>query len=294
MAARLSSFSGADARFSDAFMGRSSYGVGTNGAADRTATSTRLSATGPMTAPLAPLALPSRPLPVLDYDFEGFLERIQDAELELDAKINAIKQHTLEQKHSNEVQTSRYHEEEQALRQELQITQAKQAELATTLKKERDEKEKVLQSVHELSSRVEDMKQRKADLEAELATLQQDVNARREAAHSHQRALKEQIAKNKPELEAFERYWAMRIVGVKEDHIAFVFTRVDALDWNKEFTITLDASQHDYDVVECIPDVPHLDQALAQLNRSRALGQFLKDVRQMFLEYTQRTASSSS
>ncbi|KAG0226930.1 kinetochore-associated Ndc80 complex subunit spc25 [Actinomortierella wolfii] len=247
-----------------------------------------------MTAPLVPFTLPTRPLPVLEYDFDSFLERIQDAELELDAKVNAIKQHTLEQKHANELQTSRYLEEEQALRQELQIAQTKQAELSATLKKEREEKERVLQMVQELSSRVEDMKQRKADMEAELTVLQHDVNAKREAAHSHQRALKEQMSKNKPELEAFERYWAMRIVGVKEDHIAFVFTRIDALDWEKEFSVTLDASQHDYDVVECVPDLPHIDQALSQLNRTRALGQFLKDVRQMFVEHSQRSASSTA
>lgn len=102
---------------------------------------------------------------------------------------------------------------------------------------------------------------------------------------AEKKALDEQVLKNRPELATFESVLAMRIVGVKgavdltlkvirssgqddwewttniffllpvcsfrygpatEDHIGFVFTRISEQDWEKEFTMTVDVSHHDF------------------------------------------------
>lgn len=38
----------------------------------------------------------------------------------------------------------------------------------------------------------------------------------------------------------------MSLLASSEDQIGFVFTRINELDWEQEYSITVDVSQHEY------------------------------------------------
>ncbi|KAF9426554.1 kinetochore-associated Ndc80 complex subunit spc25 [Podila epigama] len=132
------------------------------------------------------------------------------------------------------------------------------------------------------------MLQRKTVLEAHVKRLREEVRAKREAKIAQKAALESQLLKNRPELTTYESKLNMRIVGVKVDHIGFIFTKISEQDWEKEFSLTVDVSRHDFSVSECSPSLPDLDVHLQFLNDSRDLFGFLKRVRRAFKEMSKR------
>ncbi|KAF9288803.1 kinetochore-associated Ndc80 complex subunit spc25 [Mortierella alpina] len=147
---------------------------------------------------------------------------------------------------------------------------------------EKEEAGNMSKTIQQLSARREEMRQMQASLESQVSLLRKEVKAKREAKFAQKKALDEQILKNKPEVSCYESVLAMRIVGVQEDRIGFVFTRINEQDWDQEFSITIDVSQYDYSASECVPSLPELPSLVRYLNDTRDLYGFLKRVRKGF------------
>lgn len=73
-----------------------------------------------------------------------------------------------------------------------------------------------------------------------------------------------------------------------EDHIGFVFTRINEQDWDQEYTITVDVSQHDYAVADCNPSLPELPSLIRYLNDTRDFYGFIKKVRKAFKDQSKK------
>ncbi|KAG0249252.1 kinetochore-associated Ndc80 complex subunit spc25 [Mortierella polycephala] len=170
----------------------------------------------------------------------------------------------------------------QKLQEELRVAIAEEAALAKALDKEKEEASNMTKTVQQLSARYEELRQTRSHLENQIIALQKEVTAKRDAKIALKKALDEQMMKNKPELAAYEATLGLRIVGVKEDHIGFVFTRLNELDWDKEYSITIDVSQYDFAVSECTPNLPELSSLLQHLNETRDFYGFLKRARKAF------------
>ncbi|KAF9383140.1 kinetochore-associated Ndc80 complex subunit spc25 [Mortierella sp. AD011] len=199
----------------------------------------------------------------------------------------------------------------------MKVALEQEANLAKALKKEKEEANNMLKAIQQLSERNEEMQQIRSSLETQVAILRKEVKAKREAKIAQKKALDEQVLKNKPELASFESILAMRIVGVKgrfltshdtvyahvqalnlelicfiylniEDHIGFVFTRINELDWDQEYSITIDVSQHEFAVSDCTPNLPELPSLLRYLNDTRDFYGFLKRVRKAFKDLSKK------
>ncbi|KAF9348600.1 kinetochore-associated Ndc80 complex subunit spc25 [Mortierella sp. NVP85] len=154
--------------------------------------------------------------------------------------------------------------------------------------KEKTEASQLSKMVQDLTAQHDDMKQKHEALMDQVATLRREVKAKREAKIAFKKALEQQALKNKPELASFESVLALRIVGVKEDQIGFVFTRINELDWEQEYSITVDVSQHEYAVAECSPMLPDLSSLVRYLNDTRDFYGFIKKVRKAFKDMTKK------
>ncbi|KAF9185902.1 kinetochore-associated Ndc80 complex subunit spc25 [Haplosporangium sp. Z 11] len=171
----------------------------------------------------------------------------------------------------------------QKLQEEMRVAIAEETALAKALDKEKEEASNMTKTVQQLSARYEELRQTRSHLENQIITLQKEVTAKRDAKIALKKALDEQMMKNKPELAAYEATLGLRIVGVKaEDHIGFVFTRLNELDWDKEYSVTIDVSQYDFAVSECTPSLPELPSLLQHLNETRDFYGFLKRARKAF------------
>jgi len=124
-------------------------------------------------------------------------------------------------------------------------------------------------------------------LKAQIAEVQKAIAARREAQARHARYLDNQARFNIPELEFWQDYLCLRIEGAGvEDRLKFVFTHVDANDWEKEAWFELGMGKREYEVLTYRPKVERegVDTVLERLNESRDLAVFLKGMRELFVK----------
>ncbi|KAI1309952.1 kinetochore-associated Ndc80 complex subunit spc25 [Mortierella claussenii] len=227
-------------------------------------------------------------LPTPQIDNEELSARAATFINEFNLSIQKIKTKIAENTEQWVQDTAEARESDREIREAMKIAIAEEVALAKALKKEKEEANNMSRAIQQLSERNEDMSQIRASLEVQVAVLRRELKAKREAKIAQKKALDEQVLKNKPELASFESILAMRIVGVKEDHIGFVFTRINELDWDQEFSVTVDVSQHDFAVSDCSPALPELSSLLRYLNDTRDFYGFLKRARKAFKDLSKK------
>ncbi|KAF9921724.1 kinetochore-associated Ndc80 complex subunit spc25 [Linnemannia zychae] len=232
------------------------------------------------------LSTPTLPTP--QFDSDELLARAATFETEVSNAIQKMKAKIIENTEQWVRETAEAREYDREVREETKIAVAQEAILNKTLQKEKEEAMNMTKTIQQLSATYEEMKQTRALHEAQLEALRKEVKAKREAKIALKKALDEQVLKNKPELASYESFLSLRIVGVKVDHIGFVFTRISEQDWEREYSITVDVSQHDFAVSDCSPSLPELPALLRYLNETRDFYGFLKKARQAFKDLSKK------
>ncbi|KAF9439098.1 kinetochore-associated Ndc80 complex subunit spc25 [Entomortierella beljakovae] len=227
-------------------------------------------------------------LPIPQLDSEELAARSGTFITEFNNSVQKIKTKIAENTEQWVQDTSEARESDRELREAMKTALAEEASLAKDLMKEKEEASNMSKAIQELSERDDEMAQVRSSLEEQVAILRREVKAKREAKIAQKKALDEQVLKNRPELAIFESVLAMRIVGIKEDHIGFVFTRINELDWDQEYTITIDVSHHEFAVSECSHNIPELPSLLKHLNETRDFYGFLKRIRKSFKDFAKK------
>ncbi|KAG0057064.1 kinetochore-associated Ndc80 complex subunit spc25 [Gryganskiella cystojenkinii] len=285
MAATAATSSTTTTRPSLGGMSRSSIGGGRPSLADST-TNHRLS-TGShrlSVMPTHPKSITPPPFAVPQFDAEELMARALTFSNEVNGSAQKFKTRISNNTELWVGDTSEAREQDRNLREELKLANAEEVALAQALKKEKMEAQNMQRAIQDLSLRHEEMKRLRGSLQEQVSVLRKEVKAKREAKIAQKKALDEQVLKNRPELASYESTLSMRIVGVKEDHIAFVFTRISERDWEREFSFTIDVSNADYAVYDCSPQLPDLTSLVRYLNDSRDFYGFLKKARKAFQE----------
>lgn len=119
---------------------------------------------------------------------------------------------------------------------------------------------------------------------SQIAETRQKIQLRRDELNSKKQELNNQTLLNKPELDFWQQVLGLHIQGQSEDFIKFVYTQIDQNDADKEYYFVLDLREHDYAISECKPEVSkeESEKILSQLNESRQLNVFLRDMRKLF------------
>ncbi|KAG0212264.1 kinetochore-associated Ndc80 complex subunit spc25 [Mortierella sp. GBA30] len=252
-------------------------------------------------------------LPTPQFDSEELHAQATAFTNEFNSYTQKIKTKITETSDQWDRETAELQEHDRELREDLKAALSQEIALAKALNREKEEAHNMSKIIQQLSARKDEMRQMQSSLESQVTLLRKEVKAKREgmmenteyklarcllyscssiqhlalryqhtAKIAQKKALDEQILKNKPEVSSYESILAMRIVGVQEDQIGFVFTRINELDWEQEYSVTVDVSQYDYSVSECSPSLPELPSLVRYLNDTRDLYGFLKRVRKGF------------
>ncbi|KAF9898149.1 kinetochore-associated Ndc80 complex subunit spc25 [Lobosporangium transversale] len=293
--------SGAGGLFRDSFSGeRSSFGRGRASFAERPSSfggrSSFADSTNqhPMTSTSRLSMLPKNGssstfvLPTPQIDSEDFLATAATFLNDFNISVEKIKARIISNASQWVQDTSEVRESDREIREDMKVAIAKQIARAKARKKEKEEASNMARTIDLLTEQKDHMDQVRGNLEAQVIALKKEIKAKREARTALKKALDEQMLKNKPELTCFESILAMRIVGIKEDHIGFVFTRINELDWEQEYSIIVDVSQRDFSVSDCNPLIPQLPSLIQSLNETRDFYEFLKRVRKAFKDLAKK------
>ena len=168
----------------------------------------------------------------------------------------------------------------------IEILSQKSQSHANTIAKEIAETEDMHSAIAEITSQRDERAAQRDRLKSNIVSTHATVTQRLEAQRKHAADIDAQAKLNDPELDFWVDYLCLRIEGIREDHLKFVFTHVEERDWNREYWFELSTMRPDYEVTDCNPqlDKERIDICVDRLNESRDVGCFLKDMRELFVE----------
>jgi len=174
-------------------------------------------------------------------------------------------------------------------KRDIEILTLKNDTHRSTLAKEAQETTEMHAAIGALTTARDERIAHRDTIRSQISEVQKAISARRSAQAAHQRYIDTQSRQNIPELEFWQDYLCLRIEGAgMEDRLKFVFTHVDAQDWEKEGWFELGMGKREYEVTHCRPklDKEAVESVVDKLNESRELGPFLKGMRELFVAST--------
>jgi kinetochore protein Spc25 len=172
-------------------------------------------------------------------------------------------------------------------KKEIEILQLKTSAHAQTLLKETAETAEMNAAIATLTTTRDAHLRTKAQLQEQIASTQAAIDSKLLAQRMHAMSISAQSRHDIPELDFWTQYLGLRIEGAgMSDRIKFVFCQVDERDWGRECSFELDTQSREYKVRVCRPKLEKemLERLVEGLNEGRALGPFLKGMRDLFVE----------
>lgn len=161
---------------------------------------------------------------------------------------------------------------------------------------ERAENEKKEQMEMKENNKI--LKKQKEELESKKEILKNEMDLsclRRNELSADVEQIKENKEKEKEhakaELKFYRDYMGLSMYPIKENQIKFVFSMISKEDLSKEYSVSIDVS-NPMKVIECVPSLSKLDEAVSKLKTDGSLIFFLKKVRTLFLELETENMSS--
>lgn len=143
-------------------------------------------------------------------------------------------------------------------------------------------------AIESFTSKRDEMTEMRKQLVQQMTEVRENIRKKKELQNKERKALNEQMVLISPEVYFWEQTLGLRIEGVQEDILRFVFTNVDEKDYGRSFSCTLDLSEADYKIVKCNPELsPEVIDTIARvLNETRRINLFLKTLRKAFKDLT--------
>ncbi|KAL4254885.1 Kinetochore protein SPC25 [Abortiporus biennis] len=158
----------------------------------------------------------------------------------------------------------------------------KEIELMAVLESEQEERKEAEQSVAALRRQLASLKDKCASLDVEIEQHRAVAQNLERERNREKSLLEKHAARISPELMECERRLQCFIEGIDKDKILVRFTHVDKSDRSREYSFVLDVSSRLYKVPTTSPYLPTLPILLDQLNESRDVYAFIKQMRQAF------------
>ncbi|KAK7688032.1 hypothetical protein QCA50_008402 [Cerrena zonata] len=175
-------------------------------------------------------------------------------------------------------------EKSKQLEQETNQCKVKELELMTVLGKEQEERKEAESSVAVFRRQLASIKEKYASLDVEIEQRRAIVQNLRRERERERNLLDKHASQISPELAEIERRTQCAIEGIDKDKILIRFTHIDPSDLHREFSFVIDVSAKTYKVPTTSPFLPNLPILLDELNESRDIYSFIKQVRQAFEE----------
>ncbi|CAG8581019.1 6893_t:CDS:2 [Paraglomus brasilianum] len=220
----------------------------------------------------------------ITLDYEKFLDDNNKCREKIEACINLAKKNLQikKQKWINGIHT--FEEERQRNMRELESALKAGSNLEEILKKEQEEMDDIKRDVSLSQNQYQLLMDRKESIQKQVADMEEEVRKAREASNARLQWLQKQSVKNEPELKLYQEKSAMEMRAVREDVMAFIFTCINDRDPTRQYSFTLDCSEHQYKVLACPLSSDVYNQLVTELNITRDLYAFIKRMRKAFRE----------
>ncbi|KAI0685546.1 chromosome segregation protein Spc25-domain-containing protein [Cytidiella melzeri] len=227
-------------------------------------------------------ALLAQQNPHIDLDLElyehstrNFLKAVSHythtAQAEITRRKNA---HTHEKK--------RLAEKIQSHENETNVCKVKELELIAELDREREERKKAELSAVQLERQLATIREQCSQLDAEIEQKRAVVMDLRRERDRERSILETYASRTAPELLECERRLQCYVEGIEKDKVLLRFTHIDKGNPDREFSVVIDVSSSVYKVPTTSPALPTLPILLDELNETRDVYAFIKQVRQAF------------
>ncbi|KAI8078801.1 chromosome segregation protein Spc25-domain-containing protein [Halteromyces radiatus] len=152
-----------------------------------------------------------------------------------------------------------------------------------------------------LETEIRQHKEQNNDLEVKVKQarkdhqeLKQKISRQQTALEASKRNLDKQQRQNRPELEACIKKTGLTIHALKENYLKFDFTLIDKDQPDKVFSFVLHMTKGSYQVPECNPMLPNLNDLVKDLQQHCDPFLFVKLVRQGFCSLSSSSSSTTS
>ncbi|KAH8118138.1 chromosome segregation protein Spc25-domain-containing protein [Phellopilus nigrolimitatus] len=167
---------------------------------------------------------------------------------------------------------------------EVTACKHKEIELMEVLEREQAERREAESAVSDLKRQLASIKEKCVSVDVELDqrayyTLYDDRHKRKDMT-----TLDTNASRVSPELRECEARLQFALEGVERDKLLIRFMQIDPAEPQREFSIVIDTSARVYKVPLTTPPIPTIPLLVDQMNRSRDLFAFIKDVRAQFVE----------
>ncbi|THH10896.1 hypothetical protein EW145_g1029 [Phellinidium pouzarii] len=167
---------------------------------------------------------------------------------------------------------------------EINACKLKEIELMEVLEREQSERREAESAVSELKRQFATIKEKCASVDIEIDQYTDEINTFRRDKHKYMTVLDTHASRVSPELQDCEARLQFVLEGVGQDKLLFRFMHIDPIEPQREFSIVVDASSRLYKVPLSTPPIPTIPLLVDQLNKTRDLFLFVKNVRAQFVE----------
>jgi len=156
------------------------------------------------------------------------------------------------------------------------------------LQQEQEERKEMESAVNALKRRLASIKEKCASVDAEVEQYRSMVSTLEREKEREENLLRSRAQEVNYKLRACEEMLHGVIEGIADDQTLVRFTHIDPSDLDREFSLVIDVSNKTYKVPISTPFLPTLPILVDELNRTRDLYNFIKQVWQAFDELTRQ------
>ncbi|KAL2314287.1 Kinetochore protein spc25 [Schizosaccharomyces pombe] len=200
--------------------------------------------------------------PTIELDYDSLKSKISNFNSIFDRFLQEERKKLLNNKNEYLRQLSEINEAQKKAEKSLEQTEARKQNFTELLEKEHEEQAITEQEIFSFQEKLDAMLKRKQKLSEELDHYRAIISSKRELRAQEMEAKRKQDSYNNPELKFWEDYLGLKMEGVHDEVIRFIFTNIDEKDWNKQFSFQINLAERDYKVVHCHPPLPHVDDLI--------------------------------
>ncbi|KAH8101509.1 chromosome segregation protein Spc25-domain-containing protein [Cristinia sonorae] len=177
---------------------------------------------------------------------------------------------------------SEYAKRTKQVENETNACKVRELELMKVLEREQEERKEAETSVAAFRRQLASIKETCASLDVEIEQRRAVVENLKRERNRERTILNGYASQVSPELLELERRLQCYIEGIDKDKILVRFSHVDPHDTSREFSFVIDVSSRAYKVPTTTPYLPTLPMLVDELNESRDVFAFIKQMRQAF------------
>ncbi|KAL6715072.1 kinetochore-associated Ndc80 complex subunit spc25 [Lecanora helva] len=231
-------------------------------------------------------------LPNLNFGFEDLRARMAAFTDRFDAFIAQGHKRVLEERNQFRINVAGLQEDQRTKTRDIETLAQKSSQHSATLSTQEAETKAARDEITAITASRNANAQHRDRLRTEINSCNKNINQHKAAQAVHAERIDEQAKLNVPELNFWETYLGLRIEGAgRVDRLKFIFSNLDERECQKEAWFELDTEKRDYKVIACKPNVEEgdIEACVDKLNESRDLGEFLKVIREVFVQNMRRT-----